>query len=113
MPTFVPLSTICELVMSAAASNLASLLAVPPAVVTGVVPVANGCADGGSVCCAAAREQSIASVIAANINSGFRRHFMAYPHFVWYEIFFLTSIQRKKEAKLVVDQKIISKIRQS
>jgi len=34
---------------------------------------------------------------------------MAYPHFVWYEIFFLTSIQRKKEAKLIVDQEIISK----
>jgi len=28
---------------------------------------------------------------------------MAYPHFVWYEIFFLTSIQRKKEAELIID----------
>src|SRR5208337_3115633 len=43
MPTLVPLSKTCELVMSALASNLASLLTVPPAVVTGVVPVANGC----------------------------------------------------------------------
>ncbi|MGA8029803.1 MAG: hypothetical protein WB992_21890, partial [Bryobacteraceae bacterium] len=34
---------------------------------------------------------------------------MAYPHFVWYEIFFLTSIQRKKEAKSIVDQEIICK----
>jgi hypothetical protein len=33
--------------MSALASNLASLFIVPPAVVTGVVPVANGCAVVG------------------------------------------------------------------
>src|SRR5208283_2954292 len=43
MPTLVPLSKICEFVISAAASNLARLLTVPPAVVTGVVPVAIGC----------------------------------------------------------------------
>src|SRR6266853_2016340 len=44
MPTLVPLSKTSELAMSAAASNLASLFTVPPAVVTGVVPVASGCA---------------------------------------------------------------------
>src|SRR5580658_4055278 len=43
MPTLVPLSKTCELVRSAMASNLASLFTVPPAVVTGVVPVAKGC----------------------------------------------------------------------
>jgi len=37
------LSKINEFVMSAVASNLASLLTVPPAVVTGVVPGARGC----------------------------------------------------------------------
>lgn len=44
MPTFVPLSKICEFVISALASNLATVFTVPPAVVTGVVPVASGCA---------------------------------------------------------------------
>jgi hypothetical protein len=34
---------------------------------------------------------------------------MALPHFVWCEIFFLTSIQRKKEAKSIIDQEIIFK----
>jgi hypothetical protein len=44
-------------------------------------------------------------VIAANIDmdSGFRRHFMVDPHFVWYEIFLLIYIQRRKEAELIVD----------
>jgi hypothetical protein len=82
-------------------------------VVTGVVPVTLGCADGDSVCCATAREQSIASVIATNIDSEFRRHFMVDPHFVSYEIFILISIQREKAAELIVDQKIFLKIRQS
>jgi hypothetical protein len=44
----------------------------------------------------------MASVIA-NINDGFRRHFMVDPHFVSCEIFFLTSIQREKKAELIVD----------
>ena len=44
MPTFLPLSKIRELVMSALASNFASLFTVPPAVATGIVLVAEGCA---------------------------------------------------------------------
>src|ERR1700686_2821388 len=44
-PTLVPLSKTCELAMSALASNFASLFTVPPAVVTGVVPVAGSCGE--------------------------------------------------------------------
>jgi hypothetical protein len=83
------------------------LLTVPPGVVTAVALelAAAESDDGDSVSCATAREQSIASVIAANIDmdSGFRRHFMVDPHFVWYEIFLLIYIQRRKEAELIVD----------
>ena len=51
----VPLSKIKETVTSAVASNFASLYPLPPAVVTGLVPVAKGC--GCAITAGAARLQ--------------------------------------------------------